>query len=112
MERSGEACGSRHERVRQRRGGDVQGYRHRHRPEQPRPITAQIESGVGFLKAGMMMKSECGRVTSLTTPASPRFLASFGMAIGFGWHYVAAVGTVFALLLPRIPYVSDWRRAK
>ena len=81
-------------------------------PNSPARIAAQIVSGVGFLGAGMILKSEGGIVTNLTTAASVWFAAGVGMAIGFGWYIAALAATVYAVVVPRIPHVSTWARGK
>jgi putative Mg2+ transporter-C (MgtC) family protein len=76
-------------------------------PNSPARIAAQVVSGVGFLGAGMILKSDKeGTVTNLTTAASVWFSAAIGMAIGFGWYLIAAGATVFAVIVPRIPHIS------
>lgn len=66
-------------------------------------IAAQIITGVGFLGAGIIMKNDSGKVTNLTTAASIWFAASIGMAIGYGWYFVAVMATIYALIIPRLP---------
>lgn len=76
-------------------------------PNSPARIAAQIVSGVGFLGAGMILKSEKdGTVTNLTTAASVWFSAAIGMALGFGWYVIAGAATLYAVLVPRIPHIS------
>ena len=75
-------------------------------PASPARIAAQVISGVGFLGAGMILKSDAGTVTNLTTAAAVWFAAAIGMAIGFGWYVIAAIATVFAVLVPRIPHFA------
>jgi putative Mg2+ transporter-C (MgtC) family protein len=77
-------------------------------PNSPARIAAQVVSGVGFLGAGMIIKSESNTVKNLTTAASIWFAAAIGMTIGFGWFLIALVATVYALLVPRIPHVKTW----
>jgi putative Mg2+ transporter-C (MgtC) family protein len=79
-------------------------------PASPARIAAQVVSGVGFLGAGMILKSDTGTVTNLTTAAAVWFAAGIGVAIGFGWFVVAGLGTLYALIVPRIPHVSAWAR--
>lgn len=72
-------------------------------------IAAQVVSGVGFLGAGMILKSDKeGTVTNLTTAASVWFAAAIGMAIGFGWFLIALAATVYAVVVPRIPHISKF----
>ena len=77
-------------------------------PNSPARIAAQIVSGVGFLGAGMILKSEAGTVKNLTTAAAVWFAAGIGMAIGFGWYIVAIAATVYAVVVPRIPHIKTW----
>jgi putative Mg2+ transporter-C (MgtC) family protein len=79
-------------------------------PSSPARIAAQVVSGVGFLGAGMILKSESGTVTNLTTAAAVWFAAAIGVAIGFGWFVIAAIATLYAFLVPRIPHFSAWGR--
>ncbi len=77
-------------------------------PNSPARIAAQVISGVGFLGAGMILKSEGGTVTNLTTAAAVWFAAAIGMAIGFGWYIIAAGSAIYAVAVPRIPHLSRW----
>ncbi len=55
-------------------------------------ISAQIISGIGFLGAGIILKSEIDKkITNLTTAAAIWFAASIGMAIGYEYYFLAAV---------------------
>lgn len=75
-------------------------------PNSPARIAAQIISGIGFLGAGMILKSEAGTITNLTTAAAVWFAAAIGMAIGFSWYAIAIFATIYAILVPRIPHLS------
>ena len=77
-------------------------------PNSPARIAAQVVSGVGFLGAGMILKSEANTVKNLTTAASVWFAAGIGMVIGFGWFVIGAIATVYAIAVPRIPHVKTW----
>ena len=77
-------------------------------PNSPARIAAQVVSGVGFLGAGMILKSESNTVKNLTTAAAVWFAAAIGMVIGFGWYLVGAMATVYAVLVPRIPHIKTW----
>ena len=79
-------------------------------PNSPARIAAQVVSGIGFLGAGMILKSADDKVTNLTTAASVWFAAAIGMAIGVGWYVVAAVSTIYAVVVPRIPHVKHWQK--
>jgi putative Mg2+ transporter-C (MgtC) family protein len=76
-------------------------------PNSSSRIAAQIITGIGFLGAGLILKSETnGRITNLTTAAAVWFAASIGMAIGYQFYFLAAVATAFAVGVPRIPHIS------
>ena len=76
-------------------------------PNSTSRIAAQVVSGIGFLGAGIILKSESTeKITNLTTAAAIWFAASIGMAIGFNLYFMALVGTAFAVLVPRIPHIS------
>ena len=77
-------------------------------PNSPARIAAQVVSGVGFLGAGMILKSEDSKVKNLTTAAAVWFAAAIGMVIGYGWFLVAVIATVYAIVVPRIPHVKSW----
>jgi putative Mg2+ transporter-C (MgtC) family protein len=79
-------------------------------PNSTSRIAAQLVTGIGFLGAGMILKSESDtRITNLTTAAAIWFAASIGMAIGFGFYFMALVGIAFAVLVPRNPHISTIR---
>jgi putative Mg2+ transporter-C (MgtC) family protein len=70
-------------------------------------IAAQLVTGIGFLGAGIILKSESDeRITNLTTAAAIWFAASIGMAIGFSFYFMAIIAIAFAVLVPRIPHIS------
>ena len=74
-------------------------------------IAAQIVSGIGFLGAGIILKSEIDKkITNLTTAVAIWFAASIGMAIGYEYYFLAAVATAFADEAPRIHTVCGARR--
>lgn len=81
-------------------------------PNSTSRIAAQVVSGIGFLGAGMILKSESTeKITNLTTAAAVWFAASIGMAIGFNLYFMALVGTAFAVLVPRIPHLSKLKES-
>jgi putative Mg2+ transporter-C (MgtC) family protein len=81
-------------------------------PNSTSRIAAQIVTGIGFLGAGMILKSESTeRITNLTTAAAVWFAAAIGMAIGFNFYFMALVGIVFAVLVPRIPHISKLKES-
>lgn len=68
---------------------------------EPARIAAGIVTGIGFLGAGMIFKSE-DRVRGLTTAAELWVLAAVGIAIGMG-YYFAAVATTLVVIFILIP---------
>ncbi len=76
-------------------------------PASPSRIAAQIVTGIGFLGAGIILKSDGGKVTNLTTAASIWFSAAIGISIGLGMHAIAMLGVLYALIVPRIPHLSS-----
>jgi len=76
-------------------------------PNSTSRIAAQIVSGIGFLGAGIILKSEVEKkITNLTTAASVWFSAAIGMAIGFHFYIIALAAVIFAVVVPRIPHLS------
>ena len=75
-------------------------------------IAAQIATGIGFLGAGMRLKSESTeKITNLTTAAAIWFAAAIGMTIGYNFYLMALVGITFTVLIPRIPHISKLRES-
>ena len=81
-------------------------------PNSPARIAAQVVSGVGFLGAGMILKSDNNTVRNLTTAAAIWFAAAVGMAIGIGWYVIAVIASLYAVIVPRIPHVKRWMSAQ
>lgn len=79
-------------------------------PNEPARIAAQIVTGVGFLGAGIILKSSSGKITNLTTAASIWFSSAIGMAIGFQYYVVAIIATIAAVLIPQIPHLEQNHR--
>jgi putative Mg2+ transporter-C (MgtC) family protein len=76
-------------------------------PNSSSRIAAQIVTGIGFLGAGIILKSEVDKkITNLTTAAAIWFAAAIGMAIGYEYYFLASVATAFAVGVPRIPHIS------
>lgn len=69
-------------------------------------IAAQVVTGVGFLGAGMILKGDGGKIVNLTTAASLWFSSAIGLALGYGYYVLAAVATIFSILMPRVPHIS------
>ena len=60
----------------------------------PARLSAQVISGVGFLGAGTILR-EGPTVKGLTTAASLWAVACLGIAVGYGYYFVALSGMVF-----------------
>lgn len=72
----------------------------------PSRIAAQVVSGIGFLGAGIILRSETSKkVTNVTTAASIWYSAALGMALGFGFYFIAVIGAIYAVIISRIPHV-------
>lgn len=73
----------------------------------PTRIAAQIVSGIGFLGAGIILKSESKKtVTNVTTAASIWYSAAVGMALGFNFHIIAVMASLYAVAISRIPRLN------
>ena len=75
-------------------------------PNSTSRIAAQIVTGIGFLGAGLILKSEEDEITNLTTAASIWFSCSIGMAFGFGFFIMGIIAIAFAVLVARIPKIQ------
>ncbi len=64
----------------------------------PTRIAAQIVTGIGFLGAGAIFRSDDG-VRGLTTAASLWMMAAIGLASGAGYYELAVAATVLMLLI-------------
>ncbi|GAC1667126.1 MAG: hypothetical protein PVS3B2_05480 [Candidatus Dormibacteraceae bacterium] len=68
------------------------------RNEDPTRIAAQIVTGVGFLGAGAILR-QGDNVHGLTTAASIWVAASVGMAVGFGYYWIATFTTILVIAM-------------
>jgi putative Mg2+ transporter-C (MgtC) family protein len=64
----------------------------------PTRIAAQVVTGVGFLGAGSILR-QGELVRGLTTAASIWVAASLGMAVGFGYYFLAVFVTVIVVIV-------------
>jgi putative Mg2+ transporter-C (MgtC) family protein len=64
----------------------------------PTRIAAQIVTGIGFLGAGAILRTE-DRVHGLTTAATVWVNAALGIAAGAGEYHLAAVGGAITLVV-------------
>lgn len=87
----------------------------------PDRIASNIVTGIGFVGAGVIFKSDSfGKVNGITTAAMIWVTAALGMAIGAGYWLVAAIAAaltltmlfIFALLEDWIDRVNQIRRYK
>lgn len=70
----------------------------------PTRIAAQIVSGVGFLGAGLILRSaSTEKISNVTTAASIWYSSAVGMALGFNFHLLAVIATIYAVIINRIP---------
>lgn len=60
-------------------------------------LSAQVVSGIGFIGAGTIMNHK-SNVTGLTSAASVWTSAMIGIAIGYGYYFIATVATLLVLL--------------
>jgi putative Mg2+ transporter-C (MgtC) family protein len=67
-------------------------------PAEPERIAVGIVSGIGFLGAGVIFKSD-NRVTGLTTAATIWATAAIGMGIGAGYYLYAGAACLLSLLV-------------
>ena len=70
----------------------------------PARIAAGVLLGVGFLGAGVILRTGEGIVAGLTTAATIWVVASIGLAAGAGMYLVAAVATVLILIVLYLPH--------
>jgi putative Mg2+ transporter-C (MgtC) family protein len=77
----------------------------------PTRIAAQVVTGIGFLGAGIILRSEGARgVNNVTTAASVWYAAAVGMAIGFDMLFIAIIAALYAALVSRIPHMYRLKR--
>ena len=76
----------------------------------PVRIAASVVSGVGFLGAGAILRSD-GRIVGLTTASTIWLAAALGMGIGGGQYLISSLGAVVVLLVlwtfPKIEALID-----
>ena len=65
---------------------------------EPSRIAAGIVTGIGFLGAGMIFKSE-DKVLGLTTAAELWVLAAIGLAVGLGFYFASIIATVILIFI-------------
>lgn len=71
-------------------------------------IASNIVTGIGFLGAGVIFRSE-SRVNGITTAATIWTVAALGMGIGAGYYFAATFGCLIVIIvLALLPYVEDY----
>ena len=50
----------------------------------------------------------CSHILLETLPRNTA--AAVGMAIGIGWYAIAVIGSIYAVIVPRIPHVKKWNQ--
>ncbi len=79
-------------------------------------IAAGVVTGVGFLGAGAILKSEGGTIKGLTTAASVWVAAAIGLAVGTGMYLISVTATLLSLFVllfhPRIAHLIDGGKSK
>jgi putative Mg2+ transporter-C (MgtC) family protein len=74
----------------------------------PDRIASNIVTGIGFVGAGVIFKSDTG-VAGITTAATIWVTASLGMAIGAGCAWIAFAGCILLLpILYTFTYIERW----
>jgi putative Mg2+ transporter-C (MgtC) family protein len=78
------------------------------RSSDPGRVAAQIVTGIGFLGAGAIMRTDAG-IHGLTTAAMIWVNAAIGVAVGGGEYHLAliATGVTLAVLLMLVP-LEKW----
>lgn len=78
-------------------------------------VAAQVVSGVGFLGAGTIVLSQ-RKISGLTTAASLWNVACLGLAVGYGFYFLAFVSCILVLivlaLLSRLVRVNAEKRVE
>ena len=70
----------------------------------PGRIAAQILTGIGFLGAGLIIKTQDG-VSGLTTAACIFMAAVIGVAVGVGLLLIASIVTLVSVIILWSPYM-------
>ncbi len=74
-------------------------------PDDMARVVAGIVTGIGFLGAGMILRSATGEVSGHTTAASLWAMTAIGMAVGSGHELL---GILLACVLYTTIAISDW----
>ncbi len=71
----------------------------------PHRIAAQVVSGMGFLGAGTIIRTQ-GKVYGLTTAANLWVCAAIGLCIGGGYYFISII-SAFIVLITLVTVTSD-----
>lgn len=78
-------------------------------------LSAQVISGIGFLGAGTIFTAQ-RKIVGLTTAASLWCVACLGLAVGYGYYFIAAVGCVCVIavlmVMQRIVHVNTVKKVE
>ena len=80
------------------------GYAVQHFPDADRVIQGVV-TGIGFLGAGLIFRSQGGSVQGLTTAASAWSIAAIGVLAGSGAYWPAVITTALVLGILELNYV-------
>ena len=69
----------------------------------PARVAAGIVVGIGFVGAGMIIRTQEGIVVGLTSASSIWAVAAIGLAAGAGLYILAPVATLIVLIVLRLP---------
>lgn len=75
----------------------------------PTRIAAQVVTGIGFLGGGIIFR-QGDYVTGLTTAATLWATASVGLAVSFGYYFMAISTAVLIFLLLYMPRLAWWKK--
>ena len=78
-------------------------------PNESARIIAGIATGIGFLGAGTIFKSE-DEVRGLTTAASIWAVAGVGIAIGFGYYLMTIIAVVLILIILQLNKMEFFKK--
>jgi putative Mg2+ transporter-C (MgtC) family protein len=65
-------------------------------------ISAQIVSGVGFICGAVIWKKESSSIEGLTTAASMFCICAIGIAIGYGFEYLAIFSAIIVFIVMEV----------
>lgn len=75
----------------------------------PTRIAAQVVTGIGFLGGGIIFR-QGDYVTGLTTAATLWATAAVGLAVSFGFYFMAISTAILIYLLLYLPRLAWWKK--